>query len=951
MKHLLSLPPNVVPHFHKLTGLSSDDWFCTADPVGHKLGSGGGTAWLLGEAYAAAQSDTDFFTWLRSEQRLLLHAGGQSRRLPCYAPSGKALTPMPVFRWESGQTIDQTLLDTQLPLYHTILEQAPQNLNTLIASGDVFLRSTQPLPPIPEDVDVVCYGLWADADIASHHGVFLIPRNGSGELDFMLQKPSIEEQRRYVGSHYLLMDVGLWLLSPRAVELLMQKCVKPDGRPNVDSDLLTYDLYSEFGGALGNHPSQPDALLSSLKVCILPLQGGEFYHFGTAPELLSSAMALQNIVRDQRLIIQQHVKAHPSLFTQNALVHQSFSAANQYIWVENACVGAKWQLSHHNIITGVPQNDWAITLSPEICIDIVPIGDTAYALRPYGYYDTFRGGTESLFLGKPFGWWLSERGLTTSQIAGSEDLQSAQLFPVLNDINELPRWFDYITQGGSAEDTAAYLTLPRLSAEELSERANLPRLFAQRQAYSKAILPELARNWRKSIFYQTNLADMAQHFVTHGLTAPSSLPEDAPLMMRIHAEMFRSEIARLRGDATATEASAHAFELLAEGLTAEARRTKVTPRLSVYPDQIVWGRSPVRIDVAGGWTDTPPYSLTHGGAVINLAIELGGQQPLQVYVKPCKEPVIVCRSIDLSASERLTTYEELAQFNRVGSPFSIPKAALALCGFLPGFGTERYTSLRQQLEAFGAGIEITLLAAIPAGSGLGTSSILAATVLGALSDFCDLRWDAAEVCRRVLVLEQLLTTGGGWQDQFGGVLPGVKLLQTEQGFNQTPVTRWLPDTLFTAPEFQSCHLLYYTGITRTAKHILAEIVRGMFLNSTTHLRLLSEMKAHTMNMYDALQRANFELYGKLLRRTWVQNQALDAGTNPPQVARICNEIDDLCSGYKLPGAGGGGYLYMVAKDAEAAQRIRQRLSENPPAAGARFVDMHISQTGLQVSRS
>ena len=122
----------------------------------------------------------------------------------------------------------------------------------------------------------------------------------------------------------------------------------------------------------------------------------------------------------------------------------------------------------------------------------------------------------------------------------------------------------------------------------------------------------------------------------------------------------------------------------------------------------------------------PPYSLLFGGNVVNIAIEMNGQPPLQVYVKPSSEPVVICRSIDLGAMERIETFEELKQYDKVGSPFSIPKAALSLAGFLPGFGAETYTSLRQQLEAFGCGIEITLLSAIPAGSGLGTSSILAA---------------------------------------------------------------------------------------------------------------------------------------------------------------------------------------------------------------------------------
>ena len=155
--------------------------------------------------------------------------------------------------------------------------------------------------------------------------------------------------------------------------------------------------------------------------------------------------------------------------------------------------------------------------------------------------------------------------------------------------------------------------------------------------------------------------------------------------------------------------------------------------------------------------------------MVNLSIELNGQPPLQVYVKTCKEPHIVLRSIDMGAMEVVNTYEELQDYRKVGSPFSIPKAALALAGFIPQFSEICYGSLQEQLEDFGAGIEVTLLAAIPAGSGLGTSSILASTVLGALNDFCGLAWDKNEICRCTLVLEQLLTTGGGWQDQYGGV--------------------------------------------------------------------------------------------------------------------------------------------------------------------------------------
>ena len=111
------------------------------------------------------------------------------------------------------------------------------------------------------------------------------------------------------------------------------------------------------------------------------------------------------------------------------------------------------------------------------------------------------------------------------------------------------------------------------------------------------------------------------------------------------------------------------------------------------------------------------------------------------------------------------------------------------------------------------------------------------------------------------------------------------------------------------------------------------------------------MRQHAIDMYEAIQRQDFRQMGLLVRQTWQQNQLLDSGTNPPEVQRLTALIDDLCLGYKLPGAGGGGYLYMVAKDADAAARIKRILEENRQSANARFVDMTLSQSGLQTSRS
>lgn len=951
MQKLLSLPPNLVTAFHELENVDRTEWFCTSDPVGMKLGSGGGTTWLLREWYKNQQTEHS------TEKRILLHAGGQSRRLPGYAPSGKILTPIPVLRWARGQKLGQNLLSLQLPLYEKIMERAPENLRTLIASGDVYIRAEKPLQDIP-DADVVCYGLWVDPVLATHHGVFVSDRKHPESLDFMLQKPSLQELENLSKTHLFLMDIGIWLLSDRAVQLLMKRSQKEGGASDESipySDLKYYDLYSDFGLSLGSHPRIEDEELNSLSVAILPLPGGEFYHYGTSRELLSSTVTLQNKVYDQRQIMHRKVKPNPAIFVQNAEVHVLLTSKNDNLWIENSFVGASWTLGARQIITGVPENDWTLSLPGGVCIDIVPHHEKGWAVRPYGFDDVSKGDIsdeKTLFLGMPFPAWLAERGLTANDVTGrKDDLQAAGIFPLIDDIEQMGKVLRWMTsEPDLAEGREIWLNSRRLSADEISAQADLRRLYAQRENFRKENWEMLARNYEKSVFYQLDLADVAADFHRLQLDKPGVLPADAPQMQRIHNRMLRAQIDKLNGKDFG-EDEKEAFGLLREGLLADLYEKKSRPHLNVYSDQIVWGRSPVRIDVAGGWTDTPPYSLFAGGNVVNLAIELNGQPPLQVYVKPCKEYRIVLRSIDMGAMEVVNTFEELQDYCKIGSPFSIPKAALTLAGFAPAFSEVAYSSLEKQLQAFGTGIEITLLSAIPAGSGLGTSSILASTVLGSLSDFCGLMWDKSEICHRTLALEQLLTTGGGWQDQYGGVLQGIKLLQTETGFVQNPLIRWLPEHLFTHPEYRDCHLLYYTGLTRTAKGILAEIVRSMFLNSSAHLGILENMKAHALDMAEAIQRNDFETYGELIGKTWMQNKALDCGTNPPAVEEIINKIKDYTLGYKLPGAGGGGYLYMVAKDPQAALRIREILTQDVPNPRARFVEMALSGTGFQVSRS
>jgi galactokinase/mevalonate kinase-like predicted kinase len=507
-----------------------------------------------------------------------------------------------------------------------------------------------------------------------------------------------------------------------------------------------------------------------------------------------------------------------------------------------------------------------------------------------------------------------------------------------------------------AKDTellALWRNSERLSAQEITERFNPARLLSERRLQIASITPRLFAQRGNNPFYRLDLDSTAHFFAeTNAPTPVLSKPEGSPLDFLSEA-IFCAQVAESRGDKLVSgDYEKRAFSFLSDLVVDRITSKRCAPVRTAVDDQIVWGRCPIRIDLAGGWTDTPPYCLKRGGAVVNVALDLNGQPPVQVFARVPLHKEIVIRSIDLGAETRIRTFEDLEDFTHVGAEFSLAKAALALAGFHPRFTAHtRAGSLEELLHEFGGGLEISLLAATPKGSGLGTSSILAATLLGTLSEVCGLGWDHEEICSRTLALEQLLTTGGGWQDQAGGIHRGLKMIESSPGFTQRGLVRWLPQHLFGPSSANGSALLYYTGITRVAKGILREIVRGMFLNRPETMARLDEIAAHARDSFDILQRESWDGLCSVVRRSWELNCALDAGTNPPAVQDILNRVSDWTAAAKLPGAGGGGYILFLAKDAEAASRIRHELTTRPPNPRARFVRMDISDTGLQVTRS
>jgi fucokinase len=337
--------------------------------------------------------------------------------------------------------------------------------------------------------------------------------------------------------------------------------------------------------------------------------------------------------------------------------------------------------------------------------------------------------------------------------------------------------------------------------------------------------------------------------------------------------------------------------------------------------------APARIDFGGGWSDTPPFCLDWGGTIFNMAITVNGAYPIRVIVRSLNEPMV--RLVSSEATESLTA-ECFSSAADVGSAFAVHRAALEMLGFVrPG-------------EPI-AGLEIRTEVNLPVGSGLGTSSVLAAAVLKALLSMRGEDVSVQELSDLVLALEQFMTTGGGWQDQVGGIYPGAKLTMTGPGPRQRLRVEPVPCPAGFAERF----VIYYTGIRRVAKDLLRQVVGRYLAREVQAVQVLHSIKTLAVEMAYAMKESDWDYLGSLLDRHWQLNQILDPHTTNAPINAFLEHVRPYISGAKLAGAGGGGFLMLLSKTPDAAQDLRRFLA-SLPGPGALY-EWAVAPLGLHES--
>lgn len=927
------------------------------DPDGKRVGSGGATLnvlRLLQEQYG----DADAFTGRRI---LVLHSGGDSRRVPQYSACGKLFSRVP-------RELPDGRCSTLFDEFVISLCGIPARMSdgVLVMSGDVLLLFN-PLQVDLQREGTACISIKAPVEIGSHHGVFL--PGAQRQVRRFLHKQTVAQltDMGAVNEHGCVdIDTGaIWLGSQVVNDLLglffeegvfqrerFAAFVNETVRLNFYGDFVypmttesTLGEYlrepaeGEHGPALEACRRQLWPLLHRHPMHIIRLSPGEFIHFGTTREL-----------RDLMLTVEQTYgflgwrKTVMGVGTRDAAVvnglAETGAMVSSDVYLEDSVVAEGATVAAGCVLSNVR---FSGHLPEGTVLHALPVGDEdrgiAYVVRLYGVDDNPKDAfpQRATFLGKPLADFLVHNDVAELQIwpAGQAcTLWTARLFPVCATMEEAVAQSLVLTRmaAGTAtpEETASWLAARRMSLCESFEAASTRTILAFQQEVEdrvrtgRFIGQVAAARWVAEaapvLGRGEALARRLRRLAVQAGSAPFALQFR---LYRAISELCRTAGIREEdvrdGDVRALDAPPLlaeryddlCYERINREILEVVRREGDWPLVSARMacDEVTVAL-PVRLNWGGGWSDTPPYCLEHGGTVINAAITLRGALPVRVAVRRLDKPVVVLESRDLGFRREYADTAELRGHGNPSDPFALHKVALDTAGVLDALDA-----------GLCEGIHLCTEVDVPKGSGLGTSSILAGAAVKALRRAYGLSEDDQGVFDQVLCMEQLMTTGGGWQDQVGGIVPGVKLIRSPGQVFQKLTVEPLQLSEAVRRAFDERLVLVYTGQRRLARNLLREIVGKYILGQPDTLRILNEIQHLALLMRYELEKGSFDAFVALVNRHWQLSRELDAGTANTSIDQIVQVCEPLVDGVFIAGAGGGGFLQMFLKEGVRREQL------------------------------
>ena len=879
------------------------------DPDGKRVGSGGATLNVLRYIYQDAGSFDD-------KRILVIHSGGDSKRVPQYSACGKLFSPVPRLLPNGRRS---TLFDEFMISMCGVAARIRAGM--LVCSGDVLLLFN------PLQIDFYGSGAAAlsikePADIGKNHGVYRVDEQGNvggflhkKTVDQLYELQAVDEKGNVdIDTGAVIMDTDLLKALYKLVDTPEQfnAYVNENTRLSFYADFL-YPLASQssleqyyketpegdFTPELHECRTKLWEALHPFHMKLIRMSPAAFIHFGTTKEL-------RHLMTEG---MEQFVYLGWSSFvnTNSTDIHIGYASGNSYI-SKRAKIGKGTYVEdsyvHHGTVIGTNCVVSGVTLDGQnipdgAVIHGLKLGEEQFVARMYGVNDNPK---ECSLFGRKL----------------SEPLWTAKIYPICCTMREaVDATLQAYEQGFSVKD----------SFVSLKDSFNM--------ADVTAILPwqdKLNDKVRVESLLEAidNKADLKQAFISCGGNISPRverlLLEEAKQLDCCELEQFSRKIRIYYMLSFAKEKYLdNCFDTIGKAVldTAVAglecsRETKLSKEESIV-------RLPVRVNWGGGWSDTPPYCMEHGGTVLNAAVLLDGNYPIEAIARRIEGNRIILASADSGAEQEFTDIKQLQDSSNPYDPFALHKAALIACGLIPYSENRSIEEITNQL---GSGLYLsTRVINIPRGSGLGTSSILAGACVKALYEITGRKLEEDELYNRVLCMEQIMSTGGGWQDQVGGLAPGIKMVTSHAEVRQQISCMPCVVSEKTMKELDERFCLIYSGQRRLARNLLRDVVGRYVGGNPDAVEVLYEIQRSAVLMRFELEKGDVDAFARLLNEHWELSKRLDSGCTNVCIDMIFKAVEDLIDAKMICGAGGGGFLQVVLKKGITAKQLQERLHD------------------------
>lgn len=903
-----------------------------------RVGSGGSTLSVIRELKRRYNN-------LSNRRFLCIHAGGSSQRCPQYSALGKLFSPIPT-------TIEgrpATLFDMFLLTMASVPGRMKDGL--MLLSGDVILLMN-PLMIELSSADSAILTFKEGVNTGKNHGVCLRDEKNGNVKEF-LHKLSVEtltakgavDERGNCN-----IDTGAVYLGVDVLEKLYVLVDTDEKYDAIVNDKVRLSLYGDVNFALSEEATletlqqqAPEGefcaelteareklwnAIGAYSMRCLTLSPAKFVHFGSIPEILKLMDAgvgeYESLGWKKQInscISNASVAGYNSVLSSNANIGTGCYLEVSYVH-SGATIGSNCLLSFIDIHSGevVPDN---------LLVHGLKQNNGKFVCRIMNVSDNPK---KSIMFGKELDLILKELDIAASNLWDENDahtLWNAKLYPECDSIKDAVaasmNVYKMITTGDRAL-VKPWLSSPRKSLcsgfndadsqaiidwntrmEDLVKMDEIKKLIATGQPAREAIrilnsnsLTKIQQNWLKKEIEKLD----------------TSKRSDFSYAMRLYYYLGVG----LSDDKYTGEC----FKLIANTvLQATLNHLSYNESAKIVHDETVI-QLPLRTNWGGGWSDTCPHCIENGGVVINAAIKWPGENPVEVRLVKIPEKKIVFISNDMGVHGEFDTIEPLQKTGDPYDPFALQKACLLACGIIPKEGG----NLTEILNRLGGGFEMhSEVTNVPKGSGLGTSSILSAATVKAMLTFCGIPFTDDTLYATVLAMEQIMSTGGGWQDQVGGVTPGIKFITSLPGIDQKIKVEKVEISEETKKELNDRFCLIYTGQRRLARNLLRDVVGRYVGNEQDSLIAHKEIQKSAALMRFALERGNVDEFAKLLDDHWKLSQMIDAGSTNTLIDQIFMVIDDLIDARMCCGAGGGGFLQVILKKGVTKQEVHQRLKD------------------------